>query len=100
MAGDRRPAQSKETTMNARNEHPATPRLATSLRVTTIVVVVGTLLAIWSPAKHDWTALQETTTTPAASSAPAAGKPDMSVYFPNQFPAPTGAADAPQPPTF
>ena len=31
--------------MNARNEHPATPRLATSLRVTTIVVVVGTLLA-------------------------------------------------------
>ena len=86
--------------MNVPNEHLATPRLATSLRVTTIVVVVGTLLAIWSPAKHDWTGPQHATTTPAALSAPAAGNPDMSVYFPNQFPAPTGAADELQPPTF
>ena len=86
--------------MNARNDHPVTHRFATGLRAMTIVVVVGTLLAIWSPAKHDWTASQEATTPSAAMSAPAAGKPDMSVYFPNQFPAPTGAADEPQPPTF
>jgi hypothetical protein len=91
MAGDRRPApQSKETTMNVPNEHLAAPRLATSLRVTTIVVVVGTLLAIWHPAKHDSTASPETTAASVAVSAPAAGKPDMSVYFPGQFPAPTG----------
>ena len=86
--------------MNARDDNPATARLATGLRVTTIVAVVGTLLAIWSPAKHDLTAAQETATPSAALSAPAAGEPDMSVYLPNQFSAPTGAADEPQPPTF
>ena len=85
--------------MNARDDTPATPGLATGLRVTTIVVVVGTLLAIWSPAKHDPTTLQESV-APAAASAPTAGKPDMSVYFPSQFSAPTGAADEPAPPTF
>jgi hypothetical protein len=86
--------------MNARTDHPAPPRVATGLRVTTIVVVVGTLLAIWHPAKHDSTASPETTAASVAVSAPAAGKPDMSVYFPGQFPAPTGPADEPQPPTF
>jgi hypothetical protein len=86
--------------MNARTDHPAPPRVATGLRVTTIVVVVGTLLAIWHPAKHDSTASPETTAASVAVSAPAAGKPDMSVYFPDQFPAPTGPADEPQPPTF
>ena len=86
--------------MNARNDHPAMPRLATGLRVTTIVVVVGTLLAIWQPMKHDPTVSQEATMSPAALGAPAAGKPDMSVYFPSQFPAPMGSADEPQPPTF
>jgi hypothetical protein len=86
--------------MNARDDSPATPGLATSLRVTTIVVVVGTLLAIWSPAKHDSTTLQESATSAAALSAPTAREPDMSVYFPSQFPAPAGPADEPQPPTF
>jgi len=86
--------------MNARNDHPAPPRFATGLRVTTVVGVVGTLLAIWHPGKHDSTASPETTTPSAALSALAAGKPDMSVYFPDQFPAPTGPADEPQPPTF
>lgn len=86
--------------MNARNDHPATPRLATGLRVTTIVVVAGTLLAIWHPMKHDSTRSPEATMPSAAASAPAAGRPDMSVYFPDQFPAPTGPVDEPQPPTF
>jgi hypothetical protein len=58
----------------------------------TIVVVLGTLAASWRPMHSSL----ETTPTPAAGTSAA---PDMSVYFPDRFPAPQGPVEA-LPPTF
>ena len=81
--------------MNERDANESRRRWATGLRTATLVVVLGTLVAIWHPHHAGMTA-GATDAAPAA----AAPAPDMSVYFPDRFPAPTGNADEPQPPTF
>ena len=81
--------------MDERDANGSRERWATGLRTATLVVVLGTLAAIWHPHNAGMTA-GATDAAPAA----AAPVPDMSVYFPDRFPAPTGNADEPQPPTF
>jgi len=81
--------------MSPSNAKPPVNRWATGIRMATVIVVLGTLVAIWHPA----------TTGPAAAvsdgpqaSAPAAGTADDSTYFPSRYAAPEHAD--PQAPTF
>lgn len=86
--------------MDVRNDNQTRNRWATGLRMATVVVVLGTLAAAWHPTKmHVSTAPHEATAASSGTAAAAPG-PDMSVYFPDRFPAPTGNADEPQSPTF
>ena len=79
--------------MDTRNADDSRKRWATGIRTATIVVVLGTLVAVWRPT--------HTESTPATIAAPAAVSvaPDMSVYFPDRFPAPQGPVEA-LPPQF
>jgi hypothetical protein len=79
--------------MDTHNQHESPSRFATGVRIATIVVVLGTLAATWH-APH-------TDTLPVVSDTDhvVAAAPDMSVYFPDRFPAPQGPIE-PQPPTF
>jgi len=79
--------------MDTHNRHESPSRLATGVRIATIVVVLGTLAATWHPAHTD--AVQAVSDADHA----VATAPDMSVYFPDRFPAPQGPIEA-QPPTF
>jgi hypothetical protein len=79
--------------MNTRNAHESRNRWAAGLKAATIVVVLGTLVAVWHPTHTASTAV--VADTPAASNA----SPDMSVYFPDRFPAPEGPVE-PLPPQF
>ena len=72
--------------MDTRNAHERRNRLATGIRAATIVVVLGTLAAVWRPAHHDPAAAIAAEAAPSAVNA----RPDMSVYFPDRFPAPQG----------
>ena len=79
--------------MDTRNTNDTHHRWATGIKVVTIAVVLGTLTAIWRP-------MHPETTPVVLSGEPAIGTaPDMSVYFPDRFPAPKGR-DEVQPPTF
>ncbi|HSC22420.1 MAG TPA: hypothetical protein VLG08_01800 [Casimicrobiaceae bacterium] len=75
--------------MDTRNHHESRNRLATGLRAATVAVVVGTLVAVWHP-------MHGSDAAPAVVANPS---PDMSVYFPDRFPAPQGEAE-PLPPQF
>ena len=76
--------------MDTRNHHETRNRFAAGIRAVTIVVVVGTLAALWHP-------MHGSDAAPAlAASNPAA---DMSVYFPDRVPAPQGEVE-PLPPQF
>ena len=79
--------------MDTRNPDESQSRFVTGVRIATIVVVLGTLTAAWFPTRID--------TAPVASDVDHADAtaPDMSVYFPDRFPAPQGPVE-PQPPTF
>lgn len=79
--------------MDTGNAGESRNRWATGIRTATIVVVLGTLVAVWRPT--------HTESTPADFAAPAAARvaPDMSVYFPDRFPAPQGPVE-PLPPQF
>ena len=81
--------------MSPSNTKPPVNRWATGLRMATVIVVLGTLVAVWHPG----------TTGPAAAvgdspqaSAPAATTATDSTYFPSRFPAPENVE--PQAPTF
>lgn len=80
--------------MDTRNANESRNRWAGAVRAATLVVVLGTLAVAWRPTHPD-TAPVVTDGAPAA----AATAPDMSVYFPDRFPAPQGPVE-PLPPTF
>ncbi|HJU21755.1 MAG TPA: hypothetical protein VJ891_04540 [Casimicrobiaceae bacterium] len=75
--------------MDKRNAHEARNRLATGIRAATIVVVLGTLTAVWYPSHHDPAAAAANAFAPSTATA----LPDMSVYFPDRFPAPRGPTE-------
>ncbi len=82
--------------MDTRNANETRNRWAMGLRMATVVVVLGTLAAVWHPtmlstASHNATAASSET----AAAAPA---PDMVGYFPAHFSAPENIE--PQAPTF
>ncbi len=82
--------------MDARNANETRNRWAMGLRMATVVVVPGTLAAVWHPtmlstASHDATAASSDTGATAAAA-------EMSGYFPAHFPAPENVE--PQAPTF
>jgi hypothetical protein len=73
--------------MNPRNPNESRNRLATGIRVATIVAVAGTIAAVWHPMhSSDSNAAQ-----PSAATVTTA--PDMSVYFPDRFPVPQGSIE-------
>jgi hypothetical protein len=81
--------------MSSRNTKPPLNRWATGNRMATVIVVLGTLAAVWHPG----------TTAPAGAvsdgpqaSARAAATATDSTYFPSRFPAPENVE--PQAPTF
>ena len=74
--------------MDTRKDNASRNRLAAGVRVATLVVVVGTLAAVWRPLHHD-----ATTAAPAESSPVTMTGPDMTAYFPDRFPAPQGPVD-------
>jgi len=80
----------EETMMSEDNsDKPAVDRLATGIRVATVVVVLGTLMAVWHPGVHEPATLMEggpAASTPA-STQDAADNADTT-YFPSRFPAP------------
>ena len=71
-------------------------RLATGIRMATVVVVLGTLAAVWHPGMHGSTGGNAVMSTPAAP-AVTPGNTD-STYFPSRFSAPDNIE--PQAPTF
>ena len=77
--------------MDTRNANQSRNRWANGVRAATLVIVTGTLAAVWYPAHHDNAA--------AATSAPVVSAPDMSAYFPDRFAAPQGPVE-PLPPQF
>jgi hypothetical protein len=80
-------------TMDARNANETRNHWAIGLRTATVVVVLGTLAAVWHPAKF---ATASHVATVASNDT--AATPDMSVYFPARFSAPESVIE--QPPTF
>jgi hypothetical protein len=90
----------EETMMsNGNSDKPSVDRLATGIRVATVVVVLGTLVAVWHPGVHGPASIGD---SGSAASAPAstsdtAGSTDTT-YFPSRFPAPENFE--PEAPTF
>jgi len=80
--------------MDARNANASRNRLAIGIRMATVVVVVGSLAAVW----HPMSMRDAVSTAKEAAANATAAAPDMSVYFPSRFAAPQNAA--PQAPTF
>jgi hypothetical protein len=80
--------------MDARNANESRNRLANGIRIATVVVVVGSLAAVWHPLNMRDVA----STAKDAAIAATAATPDMSVYFPARFAAPDH--EEPQAPTF
>ena len=81
------------------SEKPSVNRLATGIRMATVIVVLGTLAAVWHPGAHEPAAVLD---GGSIASAPA-GTPDAAgsgdtTYFPSRFPAPENVE--PQAPTF
>ncbi|HSU44688.1 MAG TPA: hypothetical protein VLN42_10780 [Casimicrobiaceae bacterium] len=79
--------------MNTRNTNNRHDSLATGIKVVAIAVVLGTLASTWHPTHPD------TAPVVASGEHAVAAAPDLSVYFPDRFPAPQGPDEA-QPPTF
>ncbi len=82
--------------MDARNANATRNRWVMGLRTATVVVLLGTLAAVWHPinlstASHAATAASNDT----VAAAPA---PDTAGYFPARFPEPENVE--PQAPTF
>jgi len=80
--------------MNSSNDKRPVNRLATGIRMATVIVVLGTLATVWHPGTHAPAATVDDT----AASAPTASGPTDSTYFPSRFPAPQNVEA--QPPTF
>jgi hypothetical protein len=83
-----------ETMIHARDARRSRRRWATTIKAATLVVMLGSLAAVWHPLD-----MPRLTAAPAGASPAAAAGPDMTVYFPDRFAAPSGV-DEPQPPTF
>ena len=84
--------------MNARNTEPPVNRWATGLRMATVIVVLGTLVAVWHPgAGGPATSASDAVSTSAPAATGSADSTD-STYFPSRFPAPQNVE--PQAPTF
>lgn len=79
--------------MDTRNSHESNDRLATRIRAAALIVVVGSLVAVFYPTNH------AASTTPVAEAPAFTTAPDMTVYFPDRFPAPQGPIE-PLPPQF
>jgi hypothetical protein len=71
--------------MDKRNSRESGDRFAMRVRTAALIVVVGSLVAVWTPINH-----RAGTTPVAHATAAMAARPDMSVYFPDRFPAPQG----------
>jgi len=82
--------------MDTRNANQSRNRWANGVRAATLVIVSGTLAAVWYPAHHDNAAA---TTSAPVMTAPDTTAPDMSAYFPDRFAAPQGPIE-PLPPQF
>jgi len=81
--------------MSPSTSKPPVSRLATGIRMATVIVVLGTLAAVW----HPGTSGPAATVSDSQTSAPAASSPSAdSAYFPSRFPAPENVE--PQAPTF
>ena len=73
---------------NGNSDKPSVDRLATGIRVATVVVVLGTLVAVWHPGVHGPASIGDGATASApASTSDTAGSTDTT-YFPSRFPAP------------
>jgi hypothetical protein len=81
--------------MSSSNTKPRIDRWQTGIRMATVVVVLGTLVAVWHPGTTSHAAA--VSDAPAASAPPSASVGD-STYFPSRFPAPENVE--PQAPTF
>ena len=85
--------------MNARQFRKTRQQLATGIRTATLIVVLGTLAAVWHPGDHEpATVLDGGSVSSAPAGMPAASGRGMSTYFPSRFPAPESIE--PQAPTF
>ncbi len=80
--------------MSSSNTKPPLNRWATGIRMATVVVVLGTLVAVWHPGTRPAAAVSDG----RQASAPAAATATDSTYFPSRFPAPESVE--PQAPTF
>ena len=81
--------------MNSRNTQPPVKRWETGIRMATVIVVLGTMAAVWHPGRN---APSTAVDDGAATSAPSAARSADSDYFPSRFPAPENIE--PQAPTF
>lgn len=80
--------------MNTRNSNESGDRLAIRIRAAALIVVVGSLAAVLYPTHHAASTMPLVQATAFTSTAP-----DMTVYFPDRFPAPQGPIE-PLPPQF
>jgi len=71
-------------------------RIATGIRMATVVVVLGTLAAVWHPGMHGTKDGNAVMSAPTAVSAASANTD--TTYFPSRFAAPV--SEEPQAPTF
>jgi hypothetical protein len=84
--------------MSARNTHQPIKRLATGLRMATVIVVLGTLVAVWHPGTRGPAATVSDDVSTSAPPAASSTSSTDSTYFPSRFPAPQNVE--PQAPTF
>jgi len=90
-----------EETMMSRDssEKPSVNRWATGIRMATVIVVLGTLAAVWHPGVHEpATVLDGGSVTSAPAGMPDAAGGGDTTYFPSRFPAPESVE--PEAPTF
>ena len=90
----------EETMMsNGNSEIPAVNRLATGIRMATVIVVLGTLVAVWHPGMREAaTAIDGTPAATVPATTPHAEEDTDTTYFPSRFPAPENVE--PETPTF
>ena len=78
-------------------DKPPVNRWATGIRMATVIVVLGTLAAVWHPGAHEPATVTDGNAEMSAAASAAASTSDTT-YFPSRFPAPENTE--PQAPTF
>ena len=81
--------------MSSSNTKPPVNRLATGIRMATVIVVLGTLVAVWHPGT---TGSAATVSDGPKANTTATATAAESTYLPSHFPAPANVE--PQAPTF